>query len=224
MINHPADQYKAIAGSAYSTLDTLRSSYDIGFRAGMELSGDIVECGIAAGSNFAMMMLGCLKAEGNTFRKFWGYDSFEGIQLAGKKDTEQAGIGAITHNTDVEPSELLVSSGVTVHPAMQVISNLNGWGLGTANYKLVKGWVQNTVPFDKPEKIAVLRLDMDVYDPTIFVLNELYDRIEKGGYIIIDDWALDGVKTAVQEFWEARGLRPKIQTVPNSTPVYWVKA
>ena len=79
--------------------------------------------------------------------------------------------------------------------------------------------MQNTVPFDKPDKIAVLRLDMDVYDPTIFVLNELYDRIEKGGYIIIDDWALDGVKTAVQEFWEARGLRPKIQTVPNSTPV-----
>ena len=221
-MTHPADNFPQIAGSAYSTLDTLRNSYDLGYKVGMGIEGDIVECGIAAGANFAMMIKGCLKAEGHTLRKFWGYDSFEGIQRAGRMDTEQAGIGSITHDVNVPDEDLLVSTGITVHPLEQVVKNLNDW-TGEANWKLVKGWVQNTVPFDYPEKISILRLDMDVYAPTIFVLRELYDNISTGGFIIIDDWALAGVRTAVMEFWVERGLKPEVMLIPNSTPVYWVK-
>jgi len=138
-------------------------------------------------------------------------------------DTEQAGIGSITHDVNVPDEELLVSTGITVHPLEQVVKNLNDW-TGEANWKLVKGWVQNTVPFDYPEKISILRLDMDVYAPTIFVLRELYDNISTGGFIIIDDWALAGVRTAVMEFWTERGLKPEIKAVPNSTPIYWIKS
>jgi O-methyltransferase len=64
---------------------------------------------------------------------------------------------------------------------------------------------------------------MDVYDPTMFALRQLYDKVSKGGYIIIDDWALAGVRTAVMEFWTERGLKPEIKQVPNSTPIYWIK-
>lgn len=222
-MTHPADNFPQIAGQAYSTLDTLRNSYDLGYKVGMGIEGDIVECGIAAGANFAMMIKGCIQAEGHTLRKFWGYDSFEGIQRAGRMDTEQAGIGEITHDVNVPDEELLVSTGITVHPMEQVVRNLNDW-TGEANWKLVKGWVQNTVPFDYPEKISILRLDMDVYAPTIFVLRELYDNISTGGFIIIDDWALAGVRTAVMEFWVERGLKPEVMLIPNSTPVYWVKS
>ena len=184
----------------------------------------IVECGVAAGGNFAFMMLGALSANPSTSKTFWGYDSFEGIQLAGSNDTEQAGIGAITHNTNVLASELLVSSGVTVHPIDEVNHNLSKWGLSQkVRYKLIEGWVQNTMDSMQPDKISVLRLDMDIYDPTIFVLRQLYDKISVGGFIIIDDWALKGVEVAVREFWEERGISPSIKTIKNSTPIYWVK-
>lgn len=222
----PHELYPNIAGSAYSTVETLNNSYDLGYQVGAYMvEGDIVECGIAAGANFAMMMKGCIKAEGHTKRMFWGYDSFQGIQLAGKKDKEQAGIGAITHDVNVPESELLKSSGITVHEQPSVMANIERWfPEGLPNYRLVKGWVQNTIPIEAPEKISILRLDMDVYSPTIFALRALYDRISVGGYIIIDDWALEGVRTACIEFWEEIGIKPVMKDVVNSTPKYWVKS
>lgn len=222
---HPIDQYPQITHACYSTKETQANSYQLGYEAEWHnIEGDIVECGIAAGGNFAFMMLGALSANPSTSKTFWGYDSFEGIQLAGSNDTEQAGIGAITHNTNVLASELLVSSGVTVHPIDEVNDNLRKWGLSQKmRYKLIEGWVQNTVDSMQPDKIAVLRLDMDIYDPTIFVLRQLYDKISVGGFIIIDDWALKGVEVAVREFWQERGINPTIKTIKNSTPIYWVK-
>ncbi len=222
---HPVDQYPQITHASYSTKETQANSYQLGYEAEWHnIEGDIVECGIAAGGNFAFMMLGALSANPSTSKTFWGYDSFEGIQLAGSNDTEQAGIGAITHNTNVLASELLVSSGVTVHPIDEVNDNLRKWGLSQkVRYKLIEGWVQNTMDSMQPDKIAVLRLDMDIYDPTIFVLRQLYDKISVGGFIIIDDWALKGVEVAVREFWEERGISPTIKTIKNSTPIYWVK-
>jgi O-methyltransferase len=217
--------FKDISDVCYSTKETQLNSYTIGFSAeNTNVEGDIVECGIAAGGNFAMMIHGVICANEKTPRTFWGYDSFEGIQLAGSKDTEQAGIGAIKHDTNVPPAQLLVSSGITVHSEESVIENLKKWGLyDKVRIKLVKGWVQNSLLEDTPESIAILRLDMDVYDPTIFVLRLLYDRISKGGIIIIDDWALTGVRVAVEEFWAEKGIKPEILTIENSTPIYWIK-
>lgn len=212
--------HKNIRGVCYSSTETQTNSIQLAMEVEKRgIEGDIVECGIAAGGNFALMMIGAPN------RTFWGYDSFEGIQLAGAKDTEQAGIGAITHDTNVPPDQLLVSSGITVHSEESVIDNLKKWGLyDKVRIKLIKGWVQQSMQFDTPEKIAILRLDMDVYDPTIFALRLLYDRISKGGYIIIDDWALEGVKIAVKEFWKEKGIQPEIHTIENSTPIYWVKS
>jgi len=94
------------------------------------------------------------------------------------------------------------------------------------NINLIQGWVQNTIPqqIDKIDKIAILRLDMDVYHPTIFTLEALWDKISVGGIVIIDDWALDGVRIACEEFFEAKGINPEINTIENSTPTYFYKS
>ena len=226
-----SDQYLesafgSISAVCYSTKDTQRNSYANGFYVeNSQIEGDIVECGIAAGGNFAMMIEGVLCANAKTNKTFWGYDSFIGIQLAGSKDTEQAGIGAITHDTNVPSDQLLVSSGITVHSKQEVINNLKKWGLwDKVSINLIEGWVQKSMINSHPQgKIAILRLDMDVYDPTIFVLRMLYDRVSTGGVIIIDDWALEGVRVAVQEFCKEKGIVPHLKTIENSTPVYWVK-
>ena len=103
-----------IAGALYSTKETQMNSYNLGkYVEENNIEGDIIECGVAMAGNFASMILGVNSVSNGSSRKFWGFDSFIGIQLAGKKDTLQAGIGAITHNTDVSYEDLLVSSGIT---------------------------------------------------------------------------------------------------------------
>ena len=218
-------EHSNISSVCYSTIETQNVSVAVGAKAELSfIEGDIVECGLGAGGNFAFMILGCLNICPTTNRTFWGYDSFEGIQLAGPNDTEQAGIGAITHDVNVPAEDLLVSSGITVHQEDEVRNNLVKWGLwDKARIKLVSGWVQHSMEDQTPDKIAILRLDMDIYEPTAYVLRKLYDRISKGGIVIIDDWALSGVRKAVEEFWEEIGITPEIRTIENSTPIWWVK-
>ena len=67
---------------------------------------------------------------------------------------------------------------------------------------------------------------MDVYDPTMHVLKHFYPIVESGGFVIIDDWGLTGVRKAVQEYREAHGITDElISTDPGNdeAPVYWVK-
>lgn len=224
-MNHPISHHPNISAVCYSTMETQANSMDIGFNVEkFGIEGDVVECGVAAGGNFAFMIIGALAINPNTNRTFWGYDSFQGIQLAGPNDTEQAGIGAITHDVNVPAEDLLVSSGITVHSEEEVRNNLIKWGLwDKVRIKLVSGWVQHSMEDQTPDKIAILRLDMDIYEPTAYVLRKLYDRISKGGIVIIDDWALAGVRMAVMEFWEEIGITPEIRTIENSTPIWWVK-
>lgn len=212
-----------ISGHLYSTLETQQNSFDMGkYVVDNKIEGDIIECGIASGANFATMMLG---ASEDLSRTFWGFDSFEGIQLAGKKDTLQAGIGAITHDVNVPDSELLISSGITSHSKESVLINFKNWGVDNFNIKLVEGWVQNTIDtvIDVIKSISILRLDMDIYNPTKYTLEKLYPLITKGGVIIIDDWELDGVGIAVEEYLKENKIKAKMLSIPNSTPKYFFK-
>ena len=190
------------------------------------ISGDVVECGIAAASNFAFLMLGTIASSNTIDRSFWGFDSFEGIQLAGKKDTLQPGIGKITHNVDVTEDELLVSSGVTSVSKQNVIDNLSRWNLYNDKVKLVEGWIQKTLTDDivkQINNISILRLDMDIYAPTKYALEKLYPLVSPGGVVIIDDWQLDGARIACEEYFSSIGVQPNYIKITNSDPVYFIK-
>jgi hypothetical protein len=220
------ETFNQISGCIYSTLETQQHSFDMGkYVTENNIQGDIIECGIAAGGNFATMILGANSSQ-KSEKTFWGFDSFQGIQLAGKKDTVQAGIGAITHDVNVSDESLLVSSGITVHPKQNVINNLTNWGLiQTNNIRLIEGWIQNTLPLvvDEIKEISILRLDMDIYHPTKITLEFLYPKISKGGVVIIDDWELDGARLAVEEYLQENNIEVEILSIPNSTPKYFYK-
>ena len=123
--------YSQISQYVYSTAETQRQSYDVGdYLRNNSIEGDVVELGVAAGGNFATMLLGCREAGLN--KKGWGFDSFQGIQLAGKKDTSQPGIGDITHDVNVpdEDSSVITRIDSTLkklcfQPVARRISNSN---------------------------------------------------------------------------------------------------
>jgi hypothetical protein len=90
---------------------------------------------------------------------------------------------------------------------------------------IIKGWFQHTLPIYKEKigEIALLRLDGDWYESTKTALENLYDNVVTGGYIVIDDYNYwDGCKTAVDEFLKSRGIN--VQIKPQDTSgVYFQK-
>jgi|LauGreDrversion4_2_1035121.scaffolds.fasta_scaffold250998_2 O-methyltransferase len=219
-------KYKDIGSVAFSTHETKYNSYNMGkYVSDNNIPGDIIECGVAAGSNFAFLMLGSKASTNQTNRTCWGFDSFEGIQLAGKKDTEQPGLGKITHNVNVPDDDLLKSSGVTSIDKQTVIQNLTKWNLYD-NVQLVEGWIQKTLTEELIKQIpsiAILRLDMDIYAPTKYALEKLFPLVSPGGVVIIDDWGLQGARSACNEYFDSIGFVPNYIKVPNSDPVYFIK-
>lgn len=181
--------------------ESLEQVYNLALKCA-DIKGDFVECGIASGSGIAAMKRAVPD------KKVWGYDSFQGIQMAGPKDEEQPGKGQITHNVDVPLNDLLVSSGVTVCSREWVDGLLKGWGFVESDFILVEGWVQHTLPKMKPDKIALLRLDMDIYDATIVALEHLWVRLSNGGVLLIDDGNLKGVVNAVEDYFARIGYTP----------------
>lgn len=206
---------KEFSLSAYSNLETILNTYLLSLEA-LSIDGDFVECGVAAGAQVATMSYACQQY--NINKTIHLYDSFEGIPLASKDDTEQPGIGKITHNIDVDNKDLLISSGITVHSIDNVKSNMKKWGINDKNFKYIKGWFQNTLPNNNIEKISLLRLDGDLYESTKVCLEYLYPKVVSGGYIIIDDYGLSGCKKVVHEYF---GESLKFNIVDNTHTVIW---
>jgi O-methyltransferase len=191
----------------YGHGDTLYETFNLTERVA-SLEGDIVECGIAMGAQLAAMKLAA------PHKLAWGYDSFQGIQLAGRHDDVQPGKEGTLDLNRALPDNLLVSSGVTSHARKDVEAHLKEWGFTLDGFRLVEGWIQNTVihPENQPDKIAILRLDMDVHDPTLVALKFLWPKLVTGGILIIDDWGYSGIQTALKTFFKAIDYWPQWQT------------
>ena len=48
--------------------------------------------------------------------------------------------------------------------------------------------IRGTLPAAPIERLAVLRLDGDLYESTIQRLESLYDKLSLGGFVIVDDY------------------------------------
>ncbi|HJZ23454.1 MAG TPA: FkbM family methyltransferase [Candidatus Babeliales bacterium] len=216
------------AESAYSTRSTVYHTYALARECILHnIAGDFIECGVAAGAQIAAMAHAGQSL--NVPKKIHLFDSFQGIPLAGLHDTQQPGIGAITHDTQVHNvNDLLVSSGISVCSVENVKINMARWNVDQNFLRYHVGWFQHTLPSDVSsiEKISLLRLDGDLYESTKVCLEYLYPKIVKGGYIVIDDYALAGCRKAVQEYLTLHNLHPYIMVVPQEKkedegPVYW---
>jgi hypothetical protein len=77
---------------------------------------------------------------------------------------------------------------------------LEGTGYPPERLRFVQGLVEETIPAEAPEEIALLRLDTDWYRSTIHEMRHLYPRIVSGGILIVDDYGeFAGARQAVDE-------------------------
>lgn len=168
-----------------------------------KVAGSFVECGTWKGGCSGIM--GAIAERYHTGRKTWYLDSFEGMpEKPSDKDTD---------NPEEIMGDVLKASVADVEEL--IFTKLH---LPKENNIIVKGWFQETFPKMKKEMgpIALLRLDADWYEATIYCLRELYDQVVPGGYVIFDDFARwEGCRLAMKEFSEERGINPKFQFIGN---------
>ena len=102
------------------------------------------------------------------------------------------------------------------------MKNFESYGLLNDNVIFIKGFFEDSLPKANIGKLAILRLDGDMYSSTIQVLEQLYDNVQIGGYIIIDDYALQGCKIAVNDFRQSRKITDEIIEI-DYTGIFWKK-
>jgi len=191
---------------------------------GHRVPGAIVECGVYRGYSAAVLM----NAAGQ--RRVWLFDSFRGLPYPTDED-----IGKRKLRRQHSPRKVskfvrargsLSAMGHCVASLLDVEDFLFGeLGLNQGGVELVEGWFQKTLPIyrDRMKSIALLHIDADWYESVTCVLENLYDNVEPGGYIAVDDYNhWPGCKLAVDAFLERKGITPKMAHVFSAA--YWRKA
>ena len=174
------------------------------------IPGDFIETGVWRGGA-TIFMRAMLKAWGDTSRIVWVADSFEGLpEPDGLNYPKDRGD---THHTY---SELAVS-------LQTVQENFRKYALLDDQVRFLKGWFKDTLPTAPIEKLAILRLDGDMYESTMDGLKNLYAKLSRGGFLIVDDYgAVPACKDAVHDFRRDNKISEEIIEI-DWGGVYWQK-
>jgi O-methyltransferase len=171
--------------------------------------GDLIECGVWKGGA-CIFMRGILRAHGVTDRNVWLADSFQGLPTPGAPDEgldlSQAACPQLAISLD------------------RVKSYFQLFDLLDDQIRFLPGWFSETLPSAPIDRLAVLRLDGDLYSSTMDVLDNLYDKVSPGGFVIVDDYgALPQCARAIDQFRATRGITAQIEPI-DWTGVFWRKA
>lgn len=173
--------------------------------------GDLIETGVWRGGA-TILMRAVLKAYGVEDRRVWVADSFEGLPPPDPERNRQDK-GSRLHTRE----ELAVSLD-------QVKSNFERYGLLDEQVRFLKGWFRDTLPDAPIERLAVVRLDGDMYESTMDALVNLYPKLSVGGYLIVDDYgAVTACRQAVHDYREAHGVHDEIRSI-DWTGVFWQRS
>jgi hypothetical protein len=175
----------------------------------LELPGDILEFGVYKGTSLVRLLSFRNLLENENSRKVFGFDIY----------------GKFPDSLELESDRQFV----------QRFENAGGFGIskkeleyhlenkGLRNFELIEGDILKTIPEflanNQSRKISLLHIDVDVYEPTKVILENLWDRVVKGGIIMLDDYGtVEGETKAVDEFFANKDIiinKPRFNYIPS---------
>lgn len=173
-----------------------------------EIPGAFVECGVWRGGS-AMVVAHTLLDLDVADRDLFLYDTFTHMPDPGEHDTDHRGV----------PAEEILEVAVEAEafrylPFDEVRAALVGTGYPEPRLHLVQGMVEDTIPDQAPDAIALCRLDTDWYESTAHELAHLYPRLASGGVLLVDDYGhFMGAKKAVDEHLAAHDIRTMLHRI-----------
>jgi O-methyltransferase len=167
-----------------------------------KIQGDFVETGVWKGGAciFAKGVMDNLGMKG----KVYVCDSFKGLPPPNPLYPADNGDSHYTLTSLSIPKE-------------EVESYFKDFNLLDDKVVFVEGFFSDTIPplKEKIKSIAILRLDGDMYESTITVLDNLYDLVPIGGYVIVDDYCLKGCIAAIGDFFAKRNITYPLIKINN---------
>jgi hypothetical protein len=169
--------------------------------------GDLIETGVWRGGA-TIFMRAVSKSYQVTDRRVWVADSFEGLPAPNvEKYPHDRGMNLENYK------ELAVS-------LEEVKANFSRYGLLDDQVMFLKGWFRDTLPDAPIASLAVMRLDGDLYESTMDALVNLYGRLSRGGFVIIDDYQVPACRQAVHDFRNREDITDPIVAI-DWAGVYW---
>lgn len=154
---------------------------------GQQIDGDVVEFGCYIGTT--SLFIRRLLDQHEDSRAFHVYDSFEGLPPKTTQDESRAGDQFQAGELSVSKKDFLLQfKKADLRPPF-----------------VHKGWFKDLTAKNVPDSIAFAFLDGDFYESIRDSLKLVLPRMQKGGTIVIDDYAreaLPGAAKAVHEVFD----------------------
>lgn len=182
------------------------------YRRIVGLPGHVVECGVFKGASLIRWATFRRLFEADHSRTIFGFDAFGDFPRP-RDEADQAYAARFSE---------VSGRGISIE---ELQASLDHKTLN--NVVLVPGDLGDTLPkvlSDRPElRVALLHLDMDVYEPTALALELLLPRVVPGGLVVVDDYnAVAGATRAVDEVVAEFGYR--LEKLPYAhVPAFFVK-
>ena len=197
--------------SHVTRLAKMLAQYEL-YKTIVSLPGHIVECGVYKGASFLRFATFREILESPHSRRIIGFDAF-GRFPEGTADTKDRDF--------IRSFSAEGGDGISHDSFVEVLSHK-----GFENVELIQGNICLTVPqyvADHPElKIALLHIDVDVYQPSRVILERLFDKVVRHGLVVLDDYGtVAGETLAVDEFLQRTQKDLLIEKLPIShIPAY----
>ncbi|RPI76471.1 MAG: dTDP-6-deoxy-L-hexose 3-O-methyltransferase [Desulfobacteraceae bacterium] len=179
----------------------------------LDLSGEIVELGVFKGASLSRWIK-FRSLFGNAFsKKIVAFDTF-------------AEFPETAFEPDKKKREQFIreagSRSINREELIDLLTRLHLY----ENIDLVAGDILQTVPAYRTAnphlKIALLHIDVDLYEPTAAALESFYPQVVRGGIVILDDYgAFAGANKAVDEYFKDCDVR--IRTLPYSHAIAFIE-
>jgi hypothetical protein len=181
----------------------------------VNVHGSIMEFGCRWGRNLATLInLRGIYEPYNWGRKIIGFDTFEGVQGAGDFDKIEDGDYGVSNDYDIKLAKI-----IDYHNENNPISHI-------VNEYMVKGDVRLSLPAyleDYPETIIALAyLDLDIYKPTIYVLEKILECMARGGIVVFDELNHHQFPGETEAFLSSSLSNKKLYRSPFSGTASWV--
>ena len=185
------------------------------YKSIIDLQGTIAEFGVYKANSLIRWLSFREIYEKSSMRKIIGFDAFGTFPTKGLSNVR-------SDLNFIKKFEKNGGDGLSLEETKSILK-----AKSFTNYELIDGDVRDTLleflKKNNMERFSLIHLDMDVYEPTAFVLKKLFDRLVVGGLIVIDDYnTVEGATIAVDEFI-AQHPTLKVEKLPYNKIPYFIR-
>jgi hypothetical protein len=179
------------------------------------IAGDLLVAGVWRGGSAAYFQ--ALNRHFRLDRRLWLLDTFAGFvheRIQHRKDQ-----WSLRMLKKFEQPDSSIFPG-----ADQVRELFRACQLWDERVQIAAGPLEETFPSLLIDKLSLLHIDVDFYEPTRAALEIGYPKLEPGGYVIVDDYGVGAFncKEAVDEFRAAHGVTAPMRFL-TTYAVCWKK-